>query len=52
VPDADALCALRVSLGWDTTEADIDRFISRVGAEYTTAPPAPGQQTGTTTFAD
>lgn len=27
VPDAEALCALRVSLGWDTTEADIDRFI-------------------------
>ena len=28
VADADALCALRVSLGWDTTEADIDRFIT------------------------
>ena len=27
VADADALCALRVSLGWDTTDADIDRFI-------------------------
>ncbi|CAN0325941.1 unnamed protein product [Discosporangium mesarthrocarpum] len=27
VADADALCALRVSLGWDTTETDIDRFI-------------------------
>ena len=28
IQDADALCALRVSLGWDTTESDIDRFIS------------------------
>ena len=27
VPDAEALCALRVSLGWDTDEADIDRFV-------------------------
>ena len=27
VPDEDALCALRVSLGWDTSEADIDRFL-------------------------
>ena len=27
VSDKDALCALRVSLGWDTTEADIDRFV-------------------------
>lgn len=27
VPDANALCALRVSLGWDTTEVDIDRFV-------------------------
>lgn len=28
VPDDEALCALRVSLGWDTTEADIDRFVA------------------------
>ena len=27
VADQDALCALRVSLGWDTTEAEIDRFV-------------------------
>ena len=31
VADADALCALRVSLGWDTTEADIDRFVAEWG---------------------
>lgn len=31
IQDADALCALRVSLGWDTTESDIDRFISEWG---------------------
>ena len=28
VPDKEALCALRVSLGWDTTEVDIDRFVA------------------------
>lgn len=28
VPDNEALCALRVSLGWDTTEQDIDRFVA------------------------
>lgn len=28
VPDNEALCALRVSLGWDTAEADIDRFVA------------------------
>ena len=28
VPDDEALCALRVSLGWATTEADIDRFVA------------------------
>ena len=27
VSEADALCALRVSLGWDTTEDNIDRFV-------------------------
>tara|TARA_Y100001970_G_C14250953_1_gene871834 strand:+ start:1907 stop:3025 length:1119 start_codon:yes stop_codon:yes gene_type:complete len=31
VPDDDALCALRVSLGWDTSEADIDRFVAEWG---------------------
>lgn len=31
VADVDALCALRVSLGWDTTEADIDRFVGEWG---------------------
>ena len=31
VRDEDALCALRVSLGWDTTEADIDRFVAEWG---------------------
>ena len=31
VPDAEALCALRISLGWDTTEADIERFIGAWG---------------------
>jgi cysteine desulfurase len=28
VPDSEALCALRVSLGWDTSEDDIDRFVA------------------------
>lgn len=28
VPDREALCALRVSLGWDTAAEDIDRFIA------------------------
>lgn len=28
VPDAEALCALRVSLGWATTEDEIDRFVA------------------------
>jgi cysteine desulfurase len=27
VGDDDALAAIRVSLGWSTTEADIDRFV-------------------------
>jgi cysteine desulfurase len=27
VADDEALCALRVSLGWDTTESEIDRFV-------------------------
>lgn len=27
IADADALCALRVSLGWDTSGADIERFV-------------------------
>ena len=31
VSDQDALCALRVSLGWDTTEAEIDRFVDEWG---------------------
>jgi cysteine desulfurase len=31
VPDAEALCALRISLGWDTTETDIERFIGEWG---------------------
>lgn len=31
VSDADALCALRVSLGWDTTDDDIDRFVAEWG---------------------
>ncbi len=28
VPDHEALCAVRVSLGWATTEAEIDRFVA------------------------
>jgi cysteine desulfurase len=28
VPDKEALCALRVSLGWDTTKEGIDRFVA------------------------
>ena len=28
VADDDALCALRISLGWDTTDADLDRFVA------------------------
>jgi cysteine desulfurase len=27
IPDHEALCAVRVSLGWATTEAEIDRFV-------------------------
>jgi cysteine desulfurase len=27
VADEDALCALRISLGWDTSDADVERFI-------------------------
>ncbi len=28
VDDKEALCALRISLGWDTTDGDIDLLIS------------------------
>ena len=28
VPETDALCALRISLGWDTTELEINRFVA------------------------
>ena len=28
VDDDDAKCALRISMGWDTTKADIDRFLT------------------------
>jgi cysteine desulfurase len=34
VGDDEALCALRVSLGWDTTEDDIDRFVAEWGRIY------------------
>ncbi len=34
VPDSDALCALRISLGWGTTEADIDRLVAEWSAIY------------------
>jgi cysteine desulfurase len=28
VSEEDAKCALRISIGWATTQADIDRFLS------------------------
>jgi len=34
VGDDEALCALRVSLGWDTTVDDIDRFVAEWGRIY------------------
>jgi cysteine desulfurase len=34
VPDAIADCAIRVSLGWSTTEADIDHLVEAWGALY------------------
>jgi len=34
VPDSDALCALRISLGWGTTETDIDRLVSEWSTIY------------------
>lgn len=37
VSDQDALCALRVSLGWDTTEAEIDRFVGEWGRIFARA---------------
>ena len=32
VPPAEAECAIRVSLGWSTTDADIDQFVDAWGA--------------------
>jgi cysteine desulfurase len=34
VPDALARCAIRVSLGWTTTQADVDRFVAAWEALY------------------
>jgi cysteine desulfurase len=33
----DAECAIRISLGWTTTEADIDRLVAAWGALYARA---------------
>ncbi|MGH7090949.1 MAG: hypothetical protein ACREFQ_18785 [Stellaceae bacterium] len=35
VPPDEAQCAIRVSLGWTTTGADIDRLVEAWGALYT-----------------
>lgn len=42
VADEDALCALRISLGWDTSEGDIERFIEVWHDIYRRAAPAAG----------
>jgi len=34
VPAAAAECAIRISLGWSTTEDDIDRLVDAWGALY------------------
>ncbi|HKW53671.1 MAG TPA: aminotransferase class V-fold PLP-dependent enzyme, partial [Stellaceae bacterium] len=34
VPAAEADCAIRISLGWGTTEADIDQLVEAWGALY------------------
>jgi cysteine desulfurase len=34
VPAAQAECAIRISLGWNTTEADIDHLVEAWGALY------------------
>ena len=48
VPDDEALCALRVSLGWGTTEDDLARFVEVWGEirDRAGAGAAPGRAAG------